>query len=123
MESTFKVVVAGGRDFGNYMLLKESLDVLLARKVANGTKVIIISGMARGADSLGEKYAKEKGYEVSYFPAKWNTYGRSAGYKRNIEMAQNADAVVAFWDGQSRGTKHMIDTASAYELPVRVIHY
>ena len=123
MRETFKVIIAGGRDFSDYTLLKNSLDVLLARKRANGTKIVIVSGRARGADSLGEAYAKEKGYEVSYFPAEWAKYGRSAGYKRNVTMAQNADAVVAFWDGRSKGTKHMIDTGLAYELPVRVIHY
>lgn len=84
---------------------------------------MIVCGKARGADSLGEQYAKEKGYEIRYFPADWKSLGKSAGYKRNEQMAQNADALVAFWDGQSRGAKHMIDLACKYGLDVRVIRY
>lgn len=77
--------------------------------------------MARGADSLGEQYAKERGIPVRYFPADWQTLGKSAGYQRNVQMAAYADALVAFWDGQSKGTKHMIDTARRHKLDIRII--
>lgn len=77
--------------------------------------------MARGADLLGEKYAVERGYHVDRYPADWNGLGKRAGYIRNEQMARNADALVAFWDGQSRGTKHMIDLASRYGLKIRII--
>ena len=116
----FRVIVAGGRDFDNYELLKDKLDKLLSLKASNCT---IVSGAARGADNLGEVYAEEKGYLLSKFPAQWDKFGKSAGYRRNEEMAKNADGLVAFWDGQSRGTKHMIDIAKAQGLAVRVINY
>ena len=57
------------------------------------------------------------------FPADWDKYGKAAGYKRNGEMARNADALIAFWDGKSRGTKHMIDLAKKYDLQARVVMY
>ena len=79
--------------------------------------------MARGADRLGERYAKEHGYKVIYMPADWDLYGKSAGFKRNVQMAEYADALVAFWDGVSFGTKHMIETAQKMGLDVRVKKY
>ena len=116
----FRVIVAGGRDFNDYNLLRETLDVILANVNDN---IAIVCGMANGADTLGETYAKERGHTVCYFPAEWNTYGRAAGYMRNAKMAQNADALVAFWDGKSRGTKHMIDIAKWHKLDIRVVRY
>lgn len=86
-------------------------------------EISIVCGTARGADRLGEKYAKEMGFHVAYFLADWERYGKAAGYIRNKEMAQNADALVAFWDGESRGTKSMIDLAKEYDLAVRVLKF
>ena len=114
----YKVIVAGSRDFDDYPLLCWKLDKLLSQK--NG-EVEIVCGMARGADTLGEQYAKERGIPVRYFPADWRTLGQSAGYQRNVQMAQYADALVAFWDGRSKGTKHMIDTAQRFKLDIRVV--
>lgn len=117
----FKVIVAGGRNFSDYALLQQKLDYALKNKVTEG--ITIVSGAARGADKLGERYAKERGYEIDSHPANWDRYGKSAGYIRNKEMAQNADALMAFWDGKSKGTKHMIDLAEQYGLKVIVINY
>ena len=79
--------------------------------------------MASGADSLAIKYAEEKGYKVKEFPADWDWHGKSAGYIRNKQMAQYATHLIAFWDGYSKGTKHMIDLARKEGLKVRVIMY
>lgn len=113
-----KIVVAGSRDFARYDILKSSLDQLLL----NEKDVTIISGTARGADQLGERYAKEKGYGLLRFPANWDKFGKSAGYIRNEEMAENTDAVVVFWNG-SRGTKHMIDIAKRKNLLCVVLDF
>lgn len=115
----FRVIVAGGRDFDNYDLLERKMDHLLSRILS---PIVIVCGKARGADTLGEQYAKSRGYQIAYYPADWSI-GKSAGYIRNLEMANNADALVAFWDGKSRGTKHMIDIAHKKNLKVRVIYY
>ncbi|HEY0751367.1 MAG TPA: DUF2493 domain-containing protein [Chitinophagaceae bacterium] len=120
MNELFKVVVAGSRSFKDYTLLKESLDELLAQK---GPNIAIISGTAYGADTLGEHYAEERNFILIRVPADWEQYGKRAGYLRNQHMAQLADAVVVFWDGESKGSKHMIDIATEMELPLRVIHY
>ena len=93
----FRLIVAGGRDFNNYPALASSLDRLL-KNVCDDIQ--IVCGMARGADRLGERYAKEHDYRIRYFPADWDSDGRSAGFRRNVRMAENADALVAFWDGR-----------------------
>lgn len=116
----FRVIVAGGRDFNNYDGLAASLDYLL--KNIND-EIQIVCGMARGTDRLGEQYAKERGYKIIYMPADWDIDGRSAGFKRNVKMAEYADALVAFWDGKSPGTKHMIETAKSKGLDIRVKRY
>lgn len=112
-----KIIIAGGRTFNNYDLLCQNCDKILSLQ----TEIEIVSGTANGADKLGEKYAKEKGYKIKQFPADWNRYGKSAGYKRNEEMAKYSDALIAFWDGKSIGTKHMIDLAKSYGLKVKVV--
>ena len=117
----FKVIVAGGREFSDYNMLSQKLHNILLEK--DLSQVEIVSGKAKGADSLGEKWGKINGCHIAEFPAQWDKYGKSAGYKRNEEMAKYADALIAFWDGESRGTKHMIDLAKRYELKIRVIMY
>ena len=79
---------------------------------------VILSGTARGADKLGERWAAENSVRLEYYPANWDRYGKSAGYRRNAKMAANADAMIALWDGKSRGTKHMIDIAMGAGLKV-----
>lgn len=115
----FRVIIAGGRDFTNEALLFEKCDNILSNK----TNVVIISGGAKGADALGEQYAKEKGYNLEVFKADWEKHGKGAGPMRNIEMAKSAEALIAFWDGESSGTKHMINTAIKAGLKVRTIKY
>lgn len=116
----FKVIIAGGRDFNDYNLLKSKCDFYLSKI---DEEIEIVCGGAKGADSLGEKYAKEKGLSIRYFYADWDLYGKSAGYRRNVEMGNYADALIAFWDGKSKGTKHMIDYALMKKINVRVVKY
>lgn len=97
----FRVIIAGGRDFDDYQLLKATMDKLLCNIT---DEITVVCGQAKGADTLGEQYAMEKGYTIDYYPAQWKLYGKRAGYLRNEQMAQNADALAAFWNGESRGT-------------------
>ena len=118
----FKVIIAGSRGFSNYKLLKEKCNEYLREK-RKEYNIIIISGGARGADTLGEKYAKDEGFSLEVFPANWNKFGKSAGFIRNEQMAEVADALIAFWDGKSHGTKHMIEIMENKKLLVRVVNY
>lgn len=114
-----RVIIAGGRDFDDYDLLSQKCDRIL--KFVEDVEVV--SGTARGADRLGERYAKERGFKVTQFTADWWYYGKSAGYVRNKEMAKYADALIAFHDGSSRGTQHMINLAKSYGLKIRIVKY
>lgn len=127
-----RVIIAGSRDFDDFSkLMNSSMEILteISKKRDDLDRIRIISGTARGADKLGEQYAKIAHYELSKFPADWDKLGKRAGYVRNAEMAKFAveddsyGVLIAFWDGQSRGTKHMIDLAKRYGLEVHVVNY
>ena len=120
-----RIIVAGGRDFTDYALLSETLDVILKRYTLR--EVQIVSGCCRGADALGEQYARKHGIPIKRFPADWLVYGKAAGPIRNRKMAEYAaecdGMLVAFWDGKSRGTASMIRLAEKYELQIKTITY
>ena len=127
-----RIIVAGSREFKNYDLLRDTLmdylDFIDDKDVVdNPSQVKFISGTAKGADTLGEQFAYTYEYEVIRFPAAWDIYGKSAGYRRNAEMAKYASetygVLFAFWDGKSKGTKHMIDLAKRYGLEVHVVNF
>lgn len=116
-----KVIVAGGRDFNDYQQLS---DVLFDYAENQGDVAIsLVSGMARGADALAYQFAQEHNVQCYAMPADWNTYGKAAGFRRNSDMAAAADALIAFWDGKSRGTDHMIQTMKKLNKPVTIIRY
>lgn len=109
------ILVAGSRDFTDYKKLAGLCDTIICNTQHDG--VCIVSGGARGADKLAEQYANENCYELKVFPAKWDTYGKSAGYIRNAEMhnflaEQDNRICVCFWDGKSKGTQSNFKLAS-----------
>lgn len=117
-----RVIVAGSRHFNDYALLERKLDAIFLH--SKPEEVAIISGCCEGADTLGERYARERGMSLIQCPAMWKAFGRlRAGYIRNGLMADIATHLVAFWDGKSTGTKMMIEIAEAKGLPVRVIRF
>ena len=119
-KTVFKLIVAGSSGFRDYELLKQKCDAVLASKAADPDVVIqIVSGGARGADTLGERYAKERGHLVKIFKADWDQ-GKMAGYVRNVAMADYADALIAF-DFGTKGTGHMIKIAETRKMLVRVV--
>ena len=112
-----KVIVAGSRDFQNYPLLCKELDKI-RESIAE-----IVCGEARGADTLGRTYAYDNDIPIKSFPADWHTYGNQAGFIRNEQMGDYADELIAFWDGQSPGTRHMIKYMQNLGKKVTVIEY
>ena len=103
-----RTIIAGSRSVKSY----ETVIAAIRKAVAFGIRpTCVISGGATGPDKLGEKFAKDFGFALEIFEADWNKYGKRAGYVRNEEMAEDSDALIAIWDGKSKGTKHMIDIA------------
>jgi len=113
----YKWIVAGSRDFQNYPLLCNELD-----KIKDSIKEIVC-GEARGADTLGRTYAYDNAIPIKSFAANWAAYGKSAGFVRNYQMAEYADAAIIFWDGVSPGSKHMIEVMKNLKKDVKVIRY
>lgn len=122
-----KLLVAGGRDFGDYEMMEAELTRLLFQEHFCGNlssrAVKIVSGMAEGADTLAIRYADEHDLTKILFPANWKYSRRRAGFFRNEDMMDIATHLVAFWDGKSHGTAHIIELAEKKGIPLKIIHY
>lgn len=117
-----KLIVAGGRDFVDTNRMIEEL-----QKLVNSGNIPecpeLVCGMARGADMLAYSLWANNKMPIHSFPANWDKYGKSAGYRRNQEMGEFADAAICFWDGNSKGTKHMIDIMNKLNKSVYIVRY
>jgi hypothetical protein len=109
-----KVIIAGGRNITDYSLLLSTIGE------SEFTITEVVSGMAPGVDTLAAQYATENNLPLQQFWAEWEFYGRSAGPIRNRQMANYGEALIAIWDGESRGTKNMIEEATKKGLRVYV---
>lgn len=110
-----KVAVIGSRTFIDYDRLKRILDLYPI--------TTIVSGGAKGADSLGEKYADEKGLQKEIYYPDWDLFGKSAGFLRNTTIIENCDMVVALWDGESKGTKDSLSKAQALKKTTLIAYF
>ena len=114
-----KVIIAGSRDITDYGLLLQAIQ-------ESGFEIThVISGGARGVDTLAEKYAKEHEIPITIYYAQWNKFAaigqtKRAGHERNKVMAENGEALVALWDGHSAGTGNMVDNARTRGLKIYV---
>lgn len=100
-----KVIIAGSRDIEDYELVESAI-------MESGFDIDeVVSGMARGVDLIGRQWAKNNHIPCVEMPADWEKFGKGAGQERNRRMARYADALIAVWDGSSRGTHHMIRVA------------
>ena len=122
IKASFNLIIAGGRDFSDSELLETEFDSYV-QEHTHGIPVIVVSGMAQGADMLGAQLARARGLKLHKFPADWKEHGRGAGFIRNNRMAVVSDGLLAFWDGKSKGTSHMIQTATRDNLIVKVVMY
>ena len=112
-----RVAIVGSRSFNDYPLLKECINEMHQEKSITE----IISGGARGADALAERYAKEHGIPLTVYVPDWKHQGRGAGIQRNADIVAACDEVVAFWDGQSPGTRNTINRAHSASKNVRIV--
>ena len=136
--SDVRIMIAGSRSFNNYQLLKDTIDKVLTKLNLTQENIINVNGVAKGADTLGGIYAKEKGYSIERYPAKWkdlnanpckikyNKYGPYnclAGMNRNIDMVKVSDIVFMFHDGMSPGTANDLELCKTYNKKYVYINY
>ena len=110
------LLIAGSRTFQDYGILEKHMtecDAIFHWDQYD----TVLSGAARGADLLGERWAEANGKLIKRFPALWELYGKKAGMIRNAQMIHEAQAVVVFWDGVSSGAKHTLQLAQKHRLP------
>ena len=125
----YRIIIAGCRYFEDYEYVRKMAgEITESIQIAEpDAKITIVSGAANGADKLGERFAKEKGFDVKRFPANWTLYGKSAGPVRNREMLMFAKEkkgiLIAFWDGVSRGTANMIKISKDAGIPVFTFNF
>ena len=112
-----RTIIAGSREISDYLVVCFAIDA--AGLIEDIIPTTVLSGCARGVDRLGEQAAVLAGWDIELHPADWKRFGKRAGYVRNVEMADSADALIAVWNG-SPGTEHMIDIARARGLKVYV---
>lgn len=120
--SKFRVCIAGGRDFNEQPRLFEKCDNILSSKHPD---IVVVTGVAWGADAAGINYAEARGYEIDPFPVlsdQWRI-GKWMGHRRNEVMLKSCDALISFWDGKSRGTEGGLKYAKKLGLLVREINY
>ncbi len=113
----WRIAVVGSRDWPDAELVRRTMEIWFVGK----WPVEVVSGGARGVDTMAAEAAVFLGCDLKVFPADWNQFGRSAGYRRNAQMASYCDEVLAFWDGKSKGTGHMIDLALKAGKPVQIM--
>lgn len=109
------IAIVGSRGYLNY----EAVYNYVLNNFRDGD-VLVSGGCPRGADYLAERAAGALGIKTLIFPADWNRLGKSAGFIRNADIVKNADKLVAFWDGESRGTQHVIGLANKAGIPVEI---
>lgn len=120
--TTQHMIIAGGRDFRDVDLMLDRLKELEAMGKVN-EDTVLICGMARGADLMGHSIFKAAGLPILEMPADWEGLGKRAGFARNEDMVKLADLALIFWDGQSKGTKHMIEVMDRLNKPAYVVRY
>ena len=109
-----RTIIAGSRAITDIRLISDAVEA------ADWSITAVLSGGARGVDNLGERYAAEGGIPLEIYPADWGRYGKGAGRIRNAEMASKAEALIAIWDGKSKGTKNMINIARMTGLSILI---
>lgn len=114
-KSLTKIIVAGSRSFNDYSKMKEVLSEIVSPNCE------IISGGARGADALAKKYALEYSIPYKEFPADWSTHSKSAGAIRNKQMADYGEVLISFWDGESKGSKNMIENMKKLKKHIVIV--
>jgi hypothetical protein len=114
-----KLAIVGSRCFNDYPLMEKTISELFKEEEIEQ----IISGGAKGADTLAEQWAKNHKKELRIIIPSWASLGRAAGFERNVQIVKDSDIVLVFWDSISKGSKHDIDLCKRYAKECHVIKF
>jgi hypothetical protein len=114
------IIIAGSRTIRNKDTITKCILMGFKQLKVNPYDATILCGMAQGVDLAGLSFGLYYGIPVKQYPAQWNTYGNKAGYLRNKQMIHDADALIAIWDGKSKGTEHTINLAKEKGIAIYV---
>ncbi len=114
-----RIIIAGSRTITDQNEIFKAIELGL-EMLAPQDVISILSGCARGVDCVAIEFAEQNNIKYFLFPADWSRFGKSAGFRRNKLMADHADALIAIWDGKSKGTLHMINIAKTKNLQVYI---
>lgn len=126
LEKKYRIAIVGGRDFNDYQKMIEETTRHLRNKCytfKNYYELEIVTGDAKGADSLAKLFAESRGIEVTIFRADWHIHGKGAGPIRNKKMASYCDEALAFWDGKSKGTGNMVREMIKTGKRIKCVYY
>lgn len=112
-----KLAIIGSRGFNDYAWLKRVLTFRFP------VPELVVSGGAGGADSLAERWSEERGIKTLVLKPDWELHGKKAGFLRNLEIITACDEVLAFWDGESKGTANSLGHAKKQKKPTTVIYF
>lgn len=118
-DKCIKLMVCGSRSIDDEQCVFSLIDACV--KMLNAEDVIIIEGAARGVDLIAKKWATDHNKQIIEFPANWELYGKTAGFRRNYDMIAECDYCLIIWDGKSSGTKHDIDVCSKMNKPYKLV--
>lgn len=132
-----KLAIIGSREFSDYECVKRSLYDFYEKTIVRDnldlygnilTEVLyrfdeIVSGGAKGADSLGAKWAKENNVKLTEYLPDWEKFGKRAGFLRNEDIIKNCDEVLCFWNGVSKGTANSLSIAKRLKKPTLIIYF
>ena len=116
-----RLAIIGSRTFNDYSLLEREVRLF---ELSQGERIsMIISGGAKGADTLAHKFAANNNIPIMEIIPNWNKFGKKAGMLRNIDIWNDSDCGIAFWDGESKGTKHSFSIAKQQNKILKIITY
>lgn len=114
-----KLAIAGSRNFNDFAFLELKINELRKQYAIDS----LISGGAKGADLLAEQYAAKYHLAIECVLPDWKMHSHGAGHRRNEIIVQKCDLLIAFWDGKSKGTKHIIEYAQKQNKQVYIFNY
>ena len=123
MEIPVNITIIGSRNFDNYEFVENIVSAVIAdfAEQTNSDAITIVSGGAKGTDLLAERFAKQHSFPMLIFRPDYKSYGKAAPIRRNREILEHSDMVIAFWDGASKGTRYMIENAEKLNIPSKVV--